>query len=87
MKIFVVYDSSGFVWDRAYTSFQSAIDVVSLYLDQQNRMAMSDGFYEDDDQRPAKMEKDFTYKDDQGGVLVAHDELEKMSTFVKELTI
>jgi len=50
-------------------------------------MAMSDGFYEDDDQRPAKMEKDFTYKDDQGGVLVAHNELEKMSTFVKELTI
>jgi hypothetical protein len=33
------------------------------------------------------MEKEFTYKDEQGGVLVAHNELEKTSIFVKELTM
>jgi hypothetical protein len=31
------------------------------------------------------METEFTYKDEQGGVMVAHNELEKMSTFIKEL--
>ena len=87
MKIFVVYHSNGHVWERAYTSFQSAIDVVSAYANQENLRAKADGFYEDDEDRPAKMENDFTYMDEQGGVMVAHNELEKMSTFVKEIAL
>ena len=84
MKFFIIYDSTGFVWDRAYTSFQSAIDVLSLYLEQQNRL---EGFDINEEDRPAKMEKEFNYKDEQGGIMVAHNEMEKISTFVKVLTI
>jgi hypothetical protein len=87
MKIFIVYDSTGFVWERAYTSFQSAVDVVSLYLHHQNRLAFADGLYENEEERPAKIEKEFTYKDEQSGIMVAHNELEKISIFVKEITI
>jgi hypothetical protein len=80
MKIFIIYDSTGFVWERAHTSFQSAIDVVSLYVEQQINLT-------DEEEPPAKMEKEFTYKDEQGGVMVAHNEVEKISTFIKELTL
>jgi hypothetical protein len=80
MKIFIIYDSTGFVWERAHTSFQSAVDVVSLYVEQQINLT-------DEEEPPAKMEKEFTYKDEQGGVMVAHNEVEKISTFIKELTL
>jgi hypothetical protein len=33
------------------------------------------------------MEKEFTYKDEQGGVMVAFNEMDKISIFVKELTL
>ena len=87
MKIFVIYDSLGFVWERAYKSFNTAIVVVKAHVDEQNLRAKYDGAYEDEEDRPANMEKEFTYKDEQGGVMVAHNELEKISTFVKELTL
>jgi hypothetical protein len=85
MKIFIVYDSTGFVWERAHTSFESAVDVVLHYIEQQNRLIVLYGGYEED--RPAKMEKEFTYRDEQGGIMVAHNEVEKFSTFIKALTI
>jgi hypothetical protein len=87
MKIFIVYDSTGFVWERAYTSFQSAVDVISLYVKEENRSAKFDGYYTNEEDRPVKMEKEFTYKDEQNGTMVAHNELEKISIFVKEITI
>ena len=86
MKIFVIYESNGFIWNCTHNSFQSAVDAVMRYLDQENQRAFKDGFFEDHEDRPAKLETNFTYKDEQGGVLVAHNELEKMSTFVKELS-
>lgn len=85
MKIFVVYDSNGFIWQCTHSSFQSAVDGVTRYLDQENQRAFKDGFFRDHEDRPAKLESKFTYKDEQGGVLVAHNELDKLSTFVKEL--
>ena len=87
MKIFIIYDSLGFVWERAYKSFDKAILIVKEAVNEQNLCAKYDGAYEDEEDRPAKMEKEFTYKDEQGGVMVAHNELEKISTFVKELTL
>ena len=87
MKIFVVYDSTGHVWHCALQSFQSAVNVVKLHLDAENRSAFDDGVFKDHEERPAKMEEEFTFKDEQGGVMVAHNELEKVSTFVKELTM
>ena len=87
MKLFVIYDSDGFIWVRAYSSFEAAVEIVKHYLIQKNLYAKRNGDYEDEEDRPAKMEKEFTYKDEQGGVLVAHNELEKISTFIKELTV
>jgi hypothetical protein len=85
MKLFIVYDSTGFIWDRAHTSFQSAVDVVSLYIEQQNRLIK---LYGGDEEEPAaKMEKEMTYKDEQGGIMVAHNEVEKVSTFIKTLNM
>jgi len=85
MKLFIIYDSTGFVWDRAHTSFQSAVDVVSLYIEQQNRLIKLYGGEEDEP--PAKMEKEYTYKDEQGGIMVAFNEIEKISTFIKALNM
>ena len=85
MKLFVIYDSTGRIWECAHKSFETAIIVVKLYVDQENLRAKIDGFFEHDDDRPAKMETESTYKDEQGGLMVAHNELEKMSTFIKEL--
>lgn len=85
MKIYVIYDSNGRIWECGHTSFETAVNVVKLYLDQENLRAKIDGFFKDDEDPPAKIEEEFTYKDEQGGVLVAHNELEKMSTFIKEL--
>jgi hypothetical protein len=87
MKIFIVYDSTGFVWYRGHTSFQSAVDVISLYVKEENLSAKLDGYYTNEEERPVKMEKEFTYKDEQNGTMVAHNELEKISIFVKEITI
>ena len=74
MKIFIVYDSEGFVWDNAYTSFQSAFDAVSLYIERE-------------DLPPMKMPHDFTYIYAEGCVLFAHDPDYKFCIFFKELTI
>jgi hypothetical protein len=87
MTIFVIYDSDGRIWECVHHSFESAIKVVKLYLDQENRRAFNDGFFKDHEDRPAKLEEEFTFKDEQGGVMVAHNELEKISTFVKELSM
>jgi hypothetical protein len=84
MKIFVVYDSTGYVWYRAHTSFQAAIDVVTLFMEEENRRR---AICDEDCDSPAKMETEFTYKDEQGGVMVAFNEVDKISTFVKELNI
>ena len=86
-KIFVIYKSDGFVDFVAHKSFQSAVNAVTETLTQENYEAKIDGCYQDDEDPPAKMEKNFTYKDEQGGVLVSHNELTKISTFVKELRI
>jgi hypothetical protein len=74
MKIFVVYDSTGYVWDDAYTSFQSAFDAVSLYIKRE-------------DLSPMKMPTEFTYKYAEGCVLFAHDSDYAFCIFFKELTI
>jgi len=87
MKIFVIYDSTGRIWECGHKSFEDAINVVKLYLDQENLRAKIDGFFEHDEERPAKMETEFTYKDEQGGVMDAHNEDDKISTFIKELTM
>jgi hypothetical protein len=87
MTIFVIYDSTGHVWHCALQSFQSAVNVVKLHLDTENGFAFEDGVFKDHEDRPGKMESEFTYKDEQGGVLVAYNELEKTSIFVKELTM
>jgi hypothetical protein len=86
MSIFIIYDSDGRVWDCAHKTFESAIKVVKLYLDQANQRAYDDGFFQDHEDRPVKIEEEFTYKDEQGGVMVAHNEVEKISTFIKELS-
>jgi hypothetical protein len=87
MKIYVIYDSDGFIWERAYTSFESAVEVVTHYLTQKNLYAKRNAAYEDEEERPYRMEKEFTYKDEHGGVMVAHNELEKVSTFIKSVTV
>ena len=85
MTIFVIYDSNALIWGRAYESFQSAVDVVSLYVDEENRHAFTGDIYDDDNVCPAKMETTFTYKDEQDGILVAFNEFTKISIFVKEI--
>jgi len=85
MKLFIIYDGTGFIWERVHTSFQSAVDAVSRYIEQQNKLIK---LYGGEEEEPAaKMEKEFTYKDEQGGIMVAHNEVEKFSTFIKELTL
>jgi len=74
MKIFIVYDSEGYVWDNAYTSFQSAFDAVSLYIERE-------------DLPPMKMPHDFTYIYEEGSVLFAHDADYAFCIFFKEVTI
>jgi len=87
MKVFIIYDSTGFVWERSYRSFDKAILMVEEAVNEQNLWAKYDGAYEDEEDRPANMEKEFTYKDSQDGVMVAHNELEKISIFVKQLIL
>ena len=84
MKIFVIYDSNGFVWERAHKSLQSVIDVVSLYVEQDNLRAKAEGLYEF---CPIKMQTEFTYKYLEGGVLVAHNPVNKFCIFFKEITL
>ena len=74
MKIFVIFDSDGFVWDRAYTSLQSVIDVVSIGI-------------EDGNLPPMKMQTEFTYKHTEGSVLVALNLDSKFCIFFKEVTV
>jgi hypothetical protein len=81
MKVFIVYDSSGFVWERAYTSLQSVIDVVSLYVEQENLREKAN------ENSLMKMQKEFTYKYAEGSVLVAHNPDSKFCIFFKELIL
>jgi hypothetical protein len=86
MKIYVIYDSYGNVWDRVYTSFESALVVVSISVSEENRrwsvVDNAEGY-----QIPASMQKDFTKTDEQGGVFVAFSEIEKTSTYIKQLIL
>jgi hypothetical protein len=81
MKVFIVYDSSGFVWERAYTSLQSVIDVVSVYVEQENLRA------KEIDNSLMKMQTEFTYKYLEGCVLVAHNPDSSFCIFFKELIL
>jgi penicillin V acylase-like amidase (Ntn superfamily) len=74
MKIFVIYDSEGFVWERAHKSLQSVIDVVTIYVEQGNVS-------------PMKMATEFTYKYAEGCVLIAHSLDYKFCIFSKELAL
>jgi hypothetical protein len=81
MKIFVIYDSEGFVWERAHSSLQSVIDVVSIYVEQENLRAKANEY-------PfMTMPTDFTYKYAEGCVLVAHSPDYKFCIFFKELIL
>jgi hypothetical protein len=53
-------------------------------MEEENRRR---AIYDEDCDNPAKMETEFTYKDEQGGVMVAFNEMDKISTFVKELNL
>jgi hypothetical protein len=81
MKIFIVYDSSGFVWERAYKSLQSVIDVVSVYVEQENLREKAN------ENSLMKMQTEFTYKYVEGSVLVAHNPVSKFCIFFKELML
>ena len=81
MKIFVIYDSEGFVWERAHSSLQSVIDVVSIYVEQENLRAKANEY------PLMTMPTDFTYKYAEGGVLVAHSPDYKFCIFFKELIL
>jgi hypothetical protein len=81
MKIFIVYDSEGFVWDRAYTSLQSVIDVITLYVEQENLCANANKY------SLMTMQTEFTYKYKEGSVLVAHNPDYKFCIFFKELIV
>ena len=81
MKVFIVYDSSGFVWERAYTSLQSVIDVVSIYVEQENLRA------KEIDNSLMKMQTEFTYKYVEGCVLVAYNPDSSFCIFFKELIL
>jgi len=81
MKIFIIYDSEGFVWDRAYTSLQSVIDVLSLYVEQENLCANANEY------SLMTMQTEFTYKYKEGSVLLAHNLDYKFCIFFKELNI
>ena len=84
MKIFVIYDSNGFVWERAHQSLQSVIDVVSVYVEQENLRAKAEELYEF---CPIKMQTNFTFKYTEGSVLVAFNPLNNFAIFFKEITI
>lgn len=88
MPIFIIYDRQ-MIWPKAYTKFDDAVKDVSSYLDEVNACAKKDGFYELEDERPAKMEEEISQKeaekDSMGGVMVAWNELNKIAVYVKEL--
>jgi hypothetical protein len=81
MKIFIIHDSNGIVWERAHTSLQSVIDVVSIYVEQENLRAKANEY------SSMKMETEFKYKFVEGCVLVAHNPLSKFCIFFTEVTI
>ena len=89
MPIFIIYDRQ-MIWPKAYTKFEDAVKDVSSYLDEVNACAKKDGFYELDEERPAKMEEEISQKeaekDSMGGVMVAWNELNKIGVFIMELT-
>lgn len=86
MKIYVIYDSHGKVWDRVYTSFESALTIVSISVSDENRR-WNAVYNADRNDNPAYMEYDFTKTDDQGGVLVAFSEIAKTSTYIKKVIL
>ena len=96
MKKFIIYDSRGDVWEDAFKSFHEAVMFVSIIFEEQNRMVVAllndnfdDDIYEAYDEKhlPLKMMKKFTYRDKYGGVKVAYNEDENISTFVREVTV
>jgi chorismate synthase len=89
MPIFIIYDSEK-VWKKAYTKFEDALEAVDIVIDEVNACAKKDGYYEVEEDRPAKMEEEISQKeaekDSMGGVMVAWNEYEKIGVFIMELT-
>lgn len=89
MPIFIIYDRQT-IWPKAYTNFKEALEAVDIAIDEVNACAKKDGFYELDEERPAKMEEEISQKeaekDSMGGVMVAWNELNKIGMFIMELT-
>jgi hypothetical protein len=87
--MFIIYDSEK-IWKKAYTTFEDALEAVDIAIDEVNAFAKKDGFYEVEEDRPAKMEEEISQKeaekDSMGGVMVAWNELNKIGIFIMELT-
>jgi chorismate synthase len=89
MSIFIIYDSEK-IWKKVYASFEEALEAVDIAIDEVNVSAKKDGFYELEEDRPAKMEEEISRKeaekDSMGGVMVAWNELNKIGIFIMELS-
>jgi hypothetical protein len=96
MKKFIIYDSRGDVWEDTFEFFHDAVEFVSIIYEEQNRMVIAllndnfdDHIYEayDNKHLPLKMMKNFTHRDKYGGVKVAYNKDENISTYVREVTV
>lgn len=77
-------------------SFHDAVEFVSIVYEEQNRMVVGicEGNFDDDiyeayneNDLPLKIMKKFTHRDKYGGVKVAYNEEENISTYVKEVRV
>lgn len=73
------------IWPKAYATFDQALKDVSAYVDEENMRAKADGFYELEEDRPAKIGFHHFTSKDKNGLMVAWNEYEKIAVYVKEL--
>jgi len=86
VNIFFIRSSSGYIWKDSYTSFQSALDVLTDYVKKENSRRYMYGLFDEAEDAPLKIAKEFAPMDPRGNIVVAHDSHKNISFAIQQLT-
>jgi len=86
-KIYVVYETGEFIWNKAYRTFELALFAVVERINLENQIYTTTPAYEIRPQLPARMEDEYNKKDASAGLLVANINDYEVKICIKEIDL
>ena len=86
-KVYIIYDTTNYVWDKAHRTFDLAMVAVTRRIYSENDRYKKSESYKSEATLPGKMEKKYDLNNIKAGVLVATIEDLDVKVFIKEVVV